>query len=143
EGLYCTGGDSERHDVADVVDQLRAERPAEAKQVVLFGVSLGAAAVIGAAALRENVADAVVLESPFADFRAASMAHMDLLGLPGKFFQRLSLSLAEKLSGANFASARPVDLIRQTRPPVMVISPAEDVFLNAEEAKQFEEAIRS
>src|SRR5881394_598903 len=61
-GRESTGGYFERHDVDQVISQLRAERPAATRHVVLFGVSLGAAVAAAAAALRDDVA-AVVLES--------------------------------------------------------------------------------
>jgi hypothetical protein len=143
DGAACTAGDAERHDLADVLDQLRAERPGEARQVVLFGIGLGAAAAVGAAALREGVADAVVLESPFADFRTAARAHFDLLGLPGGFIRSASVRLAAWMAGAEFAKVRPVDLLAHVACPVMVIAPTEDVFVSTDETAEFERAIAS
>src|SRR5580658_2848382 len=43
EGVYCTAGFYERHDVSQVIDQLRAQRPEQTRQLALFGASLGGA----------------------------------------------------------------------------------------------------
>ena len=139
-GHESTAGYFERHDINQVIDRLRGERPAATRQVVLFGASLGAAVAVAAAALRDDVA-AVVLESPFADFRAASAAHMDLLGLPGGFLQSAALRLAERMSGANFDDVRPIDVLRSVRCPALVIAPTDDVFLPPADAAAFESAL--
>ncbi len=127
-GTECTAGYFERHDIDAVLNSLRAQRPAETEDLVLFGISLGAAVAAAVAVLREDLA-AVVLESPFADFASAAMLHMDWLGAPGKIFQRAALHWAQRLSGADFGAVRPVDGIAAAHCPVMVISPAEDSFL--------------
>ena len=140
EGRESTAGYFERHDVNQVIDRLRGERPAATRHVVLFGASLGAAVAVAAAALRDDVA-AVVLESPFTDFRAASAAHMDLLGLPGGYLQSAALRLAEWMSGAKFDDVRPIDLLRSVRCPAFVIAPTDDVFLGPDDAAAFEIAL--
>ena len=139
-GRETTAGYYERHDLDQVVSQLRAERPRATRHVVLFGASLGAAAALAAAALRDDVT-AVVLESPFTDFRAACGLHMDLLGLPGGWFQTAALRLAEWLAYAKFDDVRPVDLLRTVRTPVLVIAPADDVFLAGTGAAALEAAL--
>jgi hypothetical protein len=140
EGKESTGGFYERHDVDQVLSQLRAERPAATRDLILFGASLGAGIAAAVAALRDDLA-AVILESPFADFRAASMTHMDLLGLPGAPLQRAALRLAEWLGHARFDDVRPLDLVRSVRCPILLIAPADDVFLRGDEVKAFETAL--
>src|SRR5258706_11738867 len=49
EGTQTTAGFFERHDLSQIIDQLRLQRPAATREIVLFGVSLGAA-VVGATA---------------------------------------------------------------------------------------------
>jgi pimeloyl-ACP methyl ester carboxylesterase len=140
-GDVCTVGYLERHDVADVCDQLRAERPNDARRIVLVGISLGATAAVGGAALRDGVADAVVMDSPVADFRTAALTHFDLLGLPGGPLARAAVRLAETIAGATFADVRTADLIGRATCPVMVIAPGEDVFVPRDEATQVEQAV--
>ena len=141
-GDACTAGFFERHDLAAVVGQLRATRGAEAHHVVLVGISLGAGTALGAAAFGGGIAEAVVLDSPIADFRTAALAHFDLLGLPGRFFQRAALGMAASLSGADFAAVSPLNLVSQVCCPMMVIAPENDVFVTPEQCGALEEAVR-
>jgi hypothetical protein len=143
-GDESTAGYFERHDVAQVIGQLRAERPTETRQVVLFGVSLGASVAAAVAALGDGAGDvsAVVMESPFADFAAAATAQMEAFGLPGRTFQRAALWLAERLSGARFADVRTVDRVRSIPCPVLIIAPADDFFRSDAETAAMEDALR-
>src|SRR5687768_4489654 len=140
EGRESTAGYFERHDVNQAIDRLGTERPSQTRHVVLFGASLGAPVAVAAAALRDDLA-AIVLESPFADFRAAAAAHMDLLGLPGGFLQSTALRLAEWMSGAKFDDVRPIEVLRSVRCPALVIAPTDDVFLPPADAAAFETAL--
>jgi pimeloyl-ACP methyl ester carboxylesterase len=140
EGRESTAGYWERHDVDQVVSQLRAERPATTGRVVLFGASLGATVAAVTAALRDDV-DAVVLDSPYVDFRGAAMTHMDLLGLPGGPLQHVALWLAGRMAGIDYDAVRTTDVLRAVRAAVLVIAPAEDVFLGEGDVAAFEAAL--
>ena len=159
-GTESTAGYFERHDVIQVLGQLRAERPACTRQVVLFGVSLGATVAVataGAAAEDEDATAeahageegaagpvaAIVLESPFADFRTAAMFNMDAMGVPGRAFQRAALRLAGWMSGARFDDMRLDQRLKDVRCPVLMIAPEEDGFSTPAEAAAMEEAVLS
>ncbi len=129
-GKFTTAGYFERHDMAQVINQTRAERPGAARQIVLFGASMGAVvAAATAAAMSPNEVSAVVLESPMADMRHAIGAHSDRLGLPGGLIRSAALWLGQVMSGARFADIRTADLLKRLSCPVMVISPPSDVYL--------------
>ena len=134
EGKYCTAGFWERHDVNQVIDQLRAQRPDQTRQLVLFGASLGAAVATAPAATRNDLF-AVVLESTFADYSHAIAHQADRIGLPGTHFQRLSLWAAEKIARCDFSAVRPIDLIPKITCPIMAISYSDDPFVPMEDAK--------
>jgi pimeloyl-ACP methyl ester carboxylesterase len=141
-GQYCTAGYWERHDVSQVIDQLRAERAADARQIVLFGVSLGAAVAAATAAMREDLR-AVVLESIFTDFRTAGMTHLDRLGAPGRPFQSMTLLLAERMTHCDFSAVRPIDLVKQIPCPIMIISPNEDPLVSEADREAMTLALQS
>ncbi|MEZ0265606.1 MAG: alpha/beta hydrolase, partial [Phycisphaerae bacterium] len=144
DGTYSTAGYWERHDVSQVIDQLRQLQPAATRQLVLFGVSLGAAVVCATAELRQarDVA-AVIMDCPYSDFGSAAMTHGDALGMPGTLFQRLGVRWAEKLSGANFAEVAPTTLIPRVACPLMVIHGADDLFITPHDMDSVEAATRS
>ena len=139
-GRQSTAGYYERHDVDQVISQLRAQRPNATRHVVLFGASLGATVATAAAALRDDLA-ALVLESPIADFRSAATTHMDLLGLPGRPLQAVALRLAEWLAYARFDEVNTIALLRSVRCPALVIAPSDDLFLGPQDLRTFQEVL--
>jgi len=127
-GANTSAGFWERHDVNQVLDQTKIARPGETQQILLFGVSLGAAVAAATAVMRDDLW-AVILESPFATFRRASAKHGDNLGTPGPFFQECAFRLAEWMADADFDAVNPVDTIPKIGCPVMVIQSGDDPFL--------------
>jgi pimeloyl-ACP methyl ester carboxylesterase len=141
-GVYSTAGFWERHDVGDVINQFRAARPSETQSVILFGVSLGAAVAAATAVPRDDI-DAVILESPYADYRSAITAHAEILGQPAGFLQEIGVRLAEWMSGADFDAVRPVDVIPKIPCPLMIVQAGDDPFVPPVDAKRIEEAAAS
>jgi pimeloyl-ACP methyl ester carboxylesterase len=127
-GAVSTGGFFEREDVSQVINLLRARRPADTAHLVLFGASFGAAAAVATAAMRDDV-DAVVLDSPVPDFAEAAMTQMEVLGAPGGILRRLAVAWAQWTTGADFAAVRLLDLLPKLRCPVLVIAPEHDALL--------------
>ncbi len=139
-GLYSTAGFWERHDLNQVIDRIRADRPRETKTLVLFGVSLGAAVALAASVGRDDIT-AIILEGPFADFRDAVAAHGRLFGAPGGWMQSAALKLAQSMARADFDAVRPVDLIPQASCPLMIIHACEDCFMLKGEAAALRSAL--
>jgi pimeloyl-ACP methyl ester carboxylesterase len=142
DGLYSTAGFWERHDVSQVLDQTRAARPGETEELILFGISLGAATAAATAALRSDLS-AVILEAPFADFESATHLHADRMGAPGPVFQRAAYRLAQRLAGADFSAVRPVDTIPQIQCPLLVIQSGDDPFLTDADHAAIAQAVAS
>ena len=141
-GEYSCAGFWERNDVNQVIDQIKAARPAETGQILLFGISLGAATAAATAVLRGDLCS-VILEGPFADFHDAATLHADRLGTPGPFFQDNAFRLAKWLAHANFDAVRPVDTIPRIRCPVMVIQSGDDPFLTDADHAAIRQAVES
>ena len=137
-GTMSTAGYFERNDLRQVIDELRASRPQDSREVVLFGVSLGGAVVAAAAEGRSDIA-AVVMDSPYADFRAAATEHITRLGLPG-WLAPISIRLAGWLSGADFAAIDVEALLGRLSCPVLIIESAADSFL-PDHGEKLEKAI--
>lgn len=142
EGTQTTAGYFERHDLSRVIDQLRAERPAATRKMVLFGVSLGAAVVGAAAAMRDDIS-AVIMDCPYSDYATAAQTHARANGMPGPFFQRIAIAWAEKLSGADFGACSPVKMIPSLACPLMVIHGADDLFVDPVDMDAVEAATQS
>lgn len=132
-GAYSTAGYWEQHDLNQVINRLRATHPRQTESLVLFGVSLGAAAALAAAVTRDDLA-ALILEGPYANFRDAVTAHGRLFGAPGGWMQSLAFKLSQLITRADFAAVRPVELIPRVSCPMMIIHAGEDCFMLKDEA---------
>jgi pimeloyl-ACP methyl ester carboxylesterase len=141
-GVYTTAGFWERHDLNQVIDQTKSERPRDSEHIVLFGISIGAAVVAATAAMRTDLR-AVILESPFADFHNAAARHGSNLGTPGPLFQEPAFRLAQWIAKADFNAVRPVDLIPQIPCPVLLIQSGDDPFVSTEDQARLRQALQS
>ena len=139
-GRYTTAGYFERHDLNQILDQLRAARPNDTRTLVLFGISLGAAVALGAAETRDDLA-AVILDCPYTEYSHAVAAHSRVQNLPAPSLIPLVLRLAQRISTARFDEVRPIDLIRKAKCPVMAIVGECDPFVSSNDAALLEKAV--
>jgi pimeloyl-ACP methyl ester carboxylesterase len=128
EGQFTTAGLRDRHDLDQIINQIRAARPAETEHVVLMGISMGAAVVLAAAELRDDLSG-VIVDSPVADFYHGAATQLWLMGLPGRSVLFPGLWLAEMLIGQRFSSIRPQALIEKLHCPILALLPGDDPFL--------------
>lgn len=141
-GRFSTAGYYERHDLDQILTQLREQRPNDTRQWILFGVSLGAAVVAATAVLRDDIT-AVIMECPYADYRSAALTHGRAMGAPGGAMARLALRLAEWISEADFDAVRPVDLIPRIACPLMIVRGCDDFLVDEVDAQRLEAAAQS
>src|SRR4029434_11076722 len=85
--------------------------------------------------------DAIILESPFADFRHAASAHFHLLGIELPILHRIAIGLAQKMSYADFATIRPLDLIPKSHAPILIIQGSDDALTSIEDHRELERPI--
>ncbi|HWB54917.1 MAG TPA: alpha/beta fold hydrolase, partial [Tepidisphaeraceae bacterium] len=142
DGRDTTAGYFERHDISQVIDQLRTLRPGKTRQIILLGISMGAAVAAATANVRDDIA-AIILDSPYAHFRQAARAHASHAGLPGDIFLRGGWNLAQWQTGAHFEEVDPVKTIPTARCPVMVISATKDLLVSPDEQAALQSAIHS
>jgi pimeloyl-ACP methyl ester carboxylesterase len=142
DGTQTTAGYFERHDVSQVIDQIRAQRPAVTRELVIFGISLGAAVAGATAALRDDV-DAVIMDSPYADYPSAARTHGNTLGTPGPMFQHIAITWAQRMSGADLHECAPTRLIPTLACPLMVIHGADDLLIAPTDMDAVEAATQS
>ncbi len=141
EGTFSTAGYWERYDLNQVIDQFRAQKARETEQLILFGISLGAAVVAAASAMREDLS-AIILECPYAAYTSAVSYQASRLGMPGPVFQRLSFRVAQVLARCDFSVVRPVDMIPKIRCPLLLIQAKDDPFLSAGDLSAMESAVK-
>jgi pimeloyl-ACP methyl ester carboxylesterase len=129
-----TAGVREAEDLAALLAELAARHAGRAEEVVLFGASLGSAAVArvmseGAFAGETTAVRGVVLDSPPVSFRAGCAAHARLMNLPGGWLTGPGVWVAEKWAGVEFGVAGVGVCLPKLRVPALVILPTEDTFI--------------
>lgn len=140
EGAFTTAGYYERHDLNQVIDQLRAQQPGATKQLVLFGVSMGSAIAVQVATMRDDLSG-VILESFVGDFLYASQTHTHLLGLPGGWIAAMSARIAEWMTGADFHRDMALHAVPRVKCPVLIVLGTADPFVDQEAVRQVVRAL--
>ena len=121
EGEYTTLGGREREDVRVALEWLRAQGLAP-RGFIVSGVSMGAVAVLRAAADREDVR-AAIGEAPYDSFRETMAHHAKLLyGVPRWVpIIPMAVALAEWRAGFDADDVDSVAAVRRLRAPLLLI----------------------
>jgi uncharacterized protein len=137
-----TFGLRERRDVLGAVDWLKTQGYTP-EQVAILGLSLGAAAGIGAA-VEEPEIGALVLDSAFADINPLIDAQWtNASGMP-KPFLYATLFMARLLYGEDITQARPAaELARLGSMPVFLIHCQTDDYIPASNTEQLHAALQT
>lgn len=139
----CTAGCLERFAVLNVLEQFRAQRPDLSRRVVLFGISMGGAVALATALLPDSRVDGVVLDSPYTDFRKATVRHADLFGLPGEVVQRPAAWLIERMLGIDYDEVSPMRMLGRGPCPVLLIQSGDDHLISREDAAEMHEMVQT
>lgn len=143
DGHTVTMGYREKDDVLAAIAYLRQRRPEQARQVIGLGVSMGASALLGAAAVTEPPLDAIIVDSGFAV--AVDVTDNVLGAVPGAlrpWLKTAGVPLASLHAGCSLDEVRPVDHIAAVRAPVLIIHCEEDRLIPLEHAHRLYRAAR-
>jgi|GEM_PF-732202 len=136
-GRFTTAGFYERHDLDQVINELRASKPHETQEVVLFGISLGAAVAAVAAERRDDLR-AVILDSPYHHYAAAAISHARYMNLPFGFLAPIAIRLGQWRSGVSYDEVAPAKTLRSARCPVMIVLGEQDPLVSVDEVASIE-----
>ena len=140
EGKRYTFGVQERWDVLGAVDFL-IEQGFEPGQIAALGISLGGAAVIGAAAAEQAIG-AVVLESTFADIHALIKPHwkaesgLPMFFLPGVFY------MWQVLFGNDLRKVKPAEWLKSVPPrSILILHSRSDEMVDYQQALALKKSV--
>jgi uncharacterized protein len=132
-GEETTLGVEEARDVAAAVDYVRQTWPS--RKVVLYGISMGGAAVLRAIAAEKVNADGIILEATFDTLLNTGKSRFRALGLPSSPFTELLLFWGSLQRGFNFFSHNPVDYARSVNFPTLILHGEKDARATLEQAR--------
>jgi fermentation-respiration switch protein FrsA (DUF1100 family) len=138
-GDETTLGVEEARDVAAAVSHARRTWPN--RKVVLYGVSMGGAAVLRSIALESVNADGIIVEATFDTLLNMSKSRFHAIGLPGSPFAELLLFWGSLQRQFNFFSHNPVDYARSVTCEALVLHGEQDAGVPVERARKIASAI--
>lgn len=139
-GLVTTVGWKEALDVAAAVEWTRREYPGV--PVILYGQSMGAAAILRAISEAGARADGIILECPFDRFLTTVSHRYAMMNLPAFPFAQLLLAWGGLQNGFNAFRLNPVIYAAQVTCPALVIDGAGDPWVWPAEARRVAQALR-
>jgi dipeptidyl aminopeptidase/acylaminoacyl peptidase len=145
--FYGSGGSSgtdtslgveEAHDVAAAMNFIRQKWPG--RKVVLYGISMGGAAVLRAVATEAINPDAIIVESTFDTLLNTARSRFHATGLPGTPFSELLIFWGSLQRGSNFFAHNPVDYARSVNCPALILHGEKDERAPLEQARSIAQA---
>ncbi len=125
DGNDTTIGVAEAEDVASTYEYVRAQWPGQ--PVVLFGQSMGSAAILRAVAVQGVRPDALVLESPFDRLLSTVQNRFHSMGLPAFPLAHLLVFWGGVQHGFNGFQHNPVDYAAHVSCPTLLLHGRRDV----------------
>lgn len=128
-GNQSTIGIRESGDVKKIYDYVKAKE--SGRKIILFGSSMGAAAISRAVALESIKPDALILESPFDSLLETMKNRFQRLKLPSFPLAHLITGWVGVLCGTNAFNHAPAHYIRSATMPVLLMHGEEDVNVSS------------
>ncbi len=137
EGEYCTFGYYEKKDVITLIDKIKSENPD--MEIVLLGVSMGAAIAIQAAAMDKRV-NRVIAVAPFYDLFSIALDHqVRKIGIRSKILLKLVLKRAEHIANFKASGVSPANDIGKIDVPILIVHGENDKSVKREYSTRLKE----
>lgn len=138
-GEICTLGVEEADDVGATVRLARDLAPK--LPIILFGQSMGGAAILRAVALDQAQADGLIVESTFDRLFTTVQHRFELMGIPTFPMARLLVFWGGAQHGFNAFAHNPVDYARRVTIPTMLMIGAKDAMVRESEVESIHTAL--
>ena len=137
-GAETTLGVEEARDVAAAVNFVRQKWPS--RKIVLYGISMGGAAVLRAVATEAIKPDAIIIEATFDTFLNTAKIRFHATGLPGTPFSELLIFWGSLQWAFNFFAHNPVNYARSVNCPALILHGEKDERAPLEQARSIAQA---
>lgn len=138
-GSGTTIGVNESDDVAATVAYAKTVWPQ--RKIVLYGISMGGAAVLRAIAVNGVTPDAAIIEATFDSLLNTGKNRFRAMDLPPSPFTELLLFWGSVQQGFNFFAHNPVEYAAQVNCPTLVLHGEKDTRVTVTEARRIAAAL--
>jgi uncharacterized protein len=132
-GNSKTVGMKEAQDVATVFNDVK--RAKLNRPIVLYGVSMGSAAILRAIALKKVKPDAIILELPFVRFLDTVKRRFQVFHVPDFGLAELLVFWGSVQYGENAFAHNPITFAQQVHCPTLVLQGEQDQWTSVAEVK--------
>lgn len=132
-GSGTTIGVEESADVAATLEYARRTWPE--RKIVLYGISMGGAAVLRAVAEHGVKADGLIIEATFDSLLNTGKKRFRAMGLPGSPFAELLLFWGGVQNGFDAFAHNPADYARAVKQPALILHGENDERTTVQEAR--------
>lgn len=132
-GSGTTIGIKEADDVAATIDYIRRTWPE--RKVILYGISMGGAAVLRASAENEIKPEGVIVEATFDSLLNTGKSRFRAMGLPGSPFAEILLFWGSVQHGFNMFAHNPLGYARAVKHPALILHGEKDARTRVAEAR--------
>ena len=134
EGKYCTYGYYEKHDVIRLIDEIKRANPQT--EIVLLGVSMGAAIAIQTAAIDKRISRVVAI-APFYDLFSIALDHEShQIGIRSSSLLKLVMHRAERMAEFKAGDVSPAKDIARVDVPVLIVHGEHDKTVKVKYSKE-------
>ena len=138
-GTGTTIGMKEADDVVATVDYTRWKWPN--RKVVLYGISMGGAAVLRAVGTAKINPNAVIVEATFDRLLNAGKSRFRAMGLPPSLFAALLIFWGSMQTGSNLFLHNPADYARSVNCPTLILHGEQDERATLDQARAIARAM--
>lgn len=132
-GSGTTIGVKEADDVAAAVEYVRRTWPE--RKIILYGISMGGAAVLRALAAHGVKPDALIIEATFDSLLNTGRNRFRAMGLPASPFAELLLFWGSVQQGFNMFSHNPVNYAQAVKLPALILNGEQDARTTIDQAR--------
>jgi uncharacterized protein len=140
-GNSRTIGMKEAQDVATAFHYAKATLNVK-RPIVLYGVSMGSAAILRAIALEKVQPDAIILELPFVRLVDSVKSRFQVFKIPNVGLAELLVLWGSLQHGKNGFSHNPITFAKQVRCPTLVLHGAQDQWTSVAEVQSLVKNLR-
>ena len=133
-GNTTTIGFKEGKDVKMTLEYVQQHYPSH--KIILFGTSMGAAAIMKAVAQYNIQSDKIILECPFGNLLATTRKRFDTMGAPSFPFAELILAYGGAQTGFNAFEHNPTEYAKKIEIPTLLLYGKHDARVSREKTDE-------
>ncbi len=142
-GASTSVGFGEADDVLAVVNYLAKNKKTNSEEIILYGVSMGAVAVLRAMSLDQNKVDKIIIECPFGSLLKTIKNRFEIMGVPAFPAAHLLVFWGGVQNGYSGFSHNAINYAHKIKTPTLIMYGGKDKRADKESIVEIYEALKT